>query len=242
MPQHPLIGVCALSSPNGVCSPFGSGCAKIKQCKKRGFWDITRVNTGRAVPGGSGQTPGCPNKCCIGASVWSGTMGKRIRPHLWCPQPGDVSQRCAVSIHSPFPGAALGTAVAEAAPGADHHLAPAFPRVSSPRAGVVGDSSTALPHGVWLQAGRKRAKALPQVTSARCRAGCWDPSLGHGWVQGQAGAAGARGSPALCRGSQHLFQASAQPWPLNTAAVAATGERWLGRHYPGNVSRMPARR
>lgn len=66
MLQHPPIWACALSSPDGVCSPFISGCAKIKRCKKCGFWNIVGVNTSRAVPGGCGQARGAPASSGLG--------------------------------------------------------------------------------------------------------------------------------------------------------------------------------
>lgn len=61
MMQHPPKGVCALSSPNGVCSSSPSGCANIKLSQNCDFWNIVGVNTNRAVARGSGQ-PGVPQQ------------------------------------------------------------------------------------------------------------------------------------------------------------------------------------
>lgn len=214
MPQHPPIGVCTLSSPDGVCSLFISGSTKIKRCKKCGFWDIIRVNKSRAVPGGCGQARGAPASAGLGHLPRPAPWGRLIQPHRWCPQPGDVSQRWTVSICSPFPGAALragsatGVPDAAACPGAARPLAPALPCTLSLARRLSGTAAQRFPaaYGLGLGGGepsRYHGSPLPgreqgTGTPARGTAGCgqrWAEGLDA--AQGRAGTAGACGNPTL---------------------------------------------
>lgn len=99
------------------------------------------------------------------------------------PQARDVSQRWAVSIHSPFPGAALCTGSA-----ANAVEAAALPRCCPSSCSCPPVHPVPMHGGCWrwmaawqfpvaCDLGLGRDKLLSQITSARQRAGDWHPSL-----------------------------------------------------------------